>query len=467
MMSGKLRYWLLLMCMFTLSAVNAQSLTERINRIVNEEGVAQGHAGVYVYNLTQGNTIYSWQADKLFRPASTMKLLTTVAALDKLGLSATVDTELYYTGTIENGTLYGNVYVKGGMDPLFGEAELNALVDQIKGWGISCIAGKLVMDDSMKEDRYWAPGWCWEDGEFDYQPEINALELNGGCVEIQVTPGERGEKALVTLVPQTAYCEVINETESRTPAAGKLIVERNWMRGGNTIKLSGNVGTVVRKKVPMANEPLFFAETLVGKLQEAGIKCHEIGLDKTPLEYAKRETISRGIGEIVQETLKESYNLGAESLLFNMAEKTLGSEKITWEEAAGVLKQFVTDSLRCEADNYIVMDGSGLSTYDLLSPKLLVTCLEYAYGKKVLFDVLYNALPIAGVDGTLKTRMRQTGVRNKVRAKTGTVTAVSSLAGYARALNGDWLAFAIMNNHVKETSVSRNFQDRICAEIIK
>ena len=172
--------------------------------------------------------------------------------------------------------------------------------------------------------------------------------------------------------------------------------------------------------------------------------------------------MSRPLEAVLKRALKKSDNLCAEALFYHLA--IGGSERkgIGAEDAQKAVERFMRHQIKKEPDDYSIVDGSGVSMYNYISPDLLVEYLKYAYAHKEVFEPFYAALPIAGVDGTLRYRMRKSNAFRNVHAKTGTVKGVSSLAGYVRSAKGDLLAFAIINQNILSGRKARLFQDKIC-----
>ena len=158
--------------------------------------------------------------------------------------------------------------------------------------------------------------------------------------------------------------------------------------------------------------------------------------------------------------LKESDNLFAESLFYQIAAQS-GHHSPGREEAAQAVGRLLS-RLRLEPDDYLIADGSGLSLYNYLTPEALVALLRYAYRDEAIYRHLLPALPVAGEDGTLRRRMKSGAACGNVRAKTGTLEGVSTLAGYCTAPNGHQLCFAIMNQGIRRGADARRFQDRVC-----
>ena len=167
------------------------------------------------------------------------------------------------------------------------------------------------------------------------------------------------------------------------------------------------------------------------------------------------------IDQILMRMLKQSDNLYAEAMFYQLAAAT-GNRPATAQGARGMIKQLV-NKIGCDGSRYRFADGSGLSLYNYVSAELEVRLLRHAYKNENIFNHLLPALPIAGVDGTLKRRMQSQFTRGNVHAKTGTLTGISSLCGYLTAANGHRVCFAIINQGVMHARNARAFQDKVCS----
>ena len=201
-------------------------LSARIDALIEHKLPAGSNVAISVYDLTAGKPLYGYQADKLSRPASTMKLLTTITALSRPEADEPFRTEVWYQGTIERDTLQGDMYVIGGYDPEFDEEALDSLVATVARFPFSVIKGKVYGDVSMKDSLYWGSGWLWDDTPYSFQPYLSPLMLNKGVVKVTATPGERGDSARLECTPASSYYTLTNKTQSRTPSAGRFRVSR-------------------------------------------------------------------------------------------------------------------------------------------------------------------------------------------------------------------------------------------------
>ena len=448
----------------------AKGLSSRLDTLIKYQLPVGSNVGISIYDLTDGKSLYTYQADKLSRPASTMKLLTTITALSHPDADDPFKTEVWYQGVIEQDTLKGDLYVVGGYDPEFDDEALDSLVNAVSRFPFSVISGHVYGDVSMKDSIYWGSGWAWDDTPASYQPYLSPLMLNKGLVTVTASPGERGHLASLDCVPASSYYTVTNETKSRTPAAGRFGVSRDWLQNGNNIVVKGNVEGKRTGMVNIYSSRDFFMHTFLERLQAKGIQCpvnyafNELQKDSLSVQIALFET---AIQDVINQIMKESDNLNAEALLCRMGAQATGKKHISDEDGLSVIRKQIK-VLGEDPDYYKLADGCGLSNYNYISPNLLIAFLKFAYSRTDVFQKLYKALPIGGVDGTLKYRMKRgTPSYKNVHAKTGSFTAINCLAGYLRTTNEHEIAFAIMNQNVLSGAKARAFQDAVCDEVIR
>lgn len=359
----------------------------RIDRLLGNELFNRSQVGLMVYDLTADSAIYCHNERQLLRPASTMKVVTAIAAIDRLGGSFQFKTTLSYTGAIEDGVLNGDVYLVGGFDPRFNSDDMGSFVDGIRRMGIDTIRGRIVADKSMKDADMLGEGWCWDDDN----PVLSPLLI------------------------------------SRRDVFVKRFVDR--LR---------DEGVVVE------------ADTVAGR-QPGG--AYEVG------------TRTHTIDQVLMPMMKESDNLCAEALFYQLGAST-GAHPATARDARTVVRRLV-EKVGLRPSDYRIADGSGLSLYNYVTAELEVMLLRYAYQNINIYMHLLPSLPVAGEDGTLRRRMRGTFTSGNVKAKTGSVTAISSLAGYCTAANGHVLCFAIINQGIRRGSEGRAFQDRVCEALCR
>lgn len=440
-------------------------LSSRINSLLKTlpEG---SEVGISVYDLTTGKSLYTHRDTKLSRPASTMKLLTAITALSRPDADEPFRTEVWYQGTIERDTLRGDLYVIGGFDPEFDELGMDTLISSVVAFPFSVVSGNVYGDLSMKDSLYWGAGWAWDDTPEAYQPYLSPLMYHKGTITVTAAPGAApGDAATVSCSPESSYYTLTNTALTRTPSAGKFTVTRDWLRNGNNITVTGNVAGKRSTDINVYSSQDFFMHAFLEKLRNRGIEV--------PYKYAYSEFIPDSLSacmarwecpvqDVLTQIMKESDNLSAEALLCRLGSQAGGKKYVSAKEGIAEIEKMITQ-LGHNPDRYKIADGCGLSNYDYLSPALLVDFLTFAYSRTDVFRKLYKALPIAGVDGTLKYRMKQSKAYKNVHAKTGSYTAINALAGYLKAANGHEIAFAIMNQNILSAAKAREFQDKVCA----
>lgn len=365
------------------------SLQMRLDRIIEKSALLRkSQLGLQVYDLTADSVLYAVNDKQTMRPASTMKLLTSITALDKLGGSYQFKTRLRYTGEMIDSlrTLKGDLYLVGGMDPRFNRDDLISFVETLKTMGVDTIRGNIYADRSMKDKDLLGEGWCWDDDN---------------------------------------------------PVLSPLVYGRKDQ----------------------------MIERFLQELQKDSIEFIGLTSDKTAPSSSKMICVrSHSIDQILVKMMKDSDNLYAESMFYQIAAT---QHKPAKASGARAVEQALIRKMKLSPSDYKIADGSGLSLYNYVSPELEVAFLRYAYDNANIFENLYPSLPVAGVDGTLAKRMNKTSAENNVHAKTGTLTGISSLAGYAKASNGHDLAFCIINQGALSNSSAKAFQDKICVALTK
>lgn len=458
-------------------------LREELNLIFNDPNFSQANWGVAIQSLTNGQYIYLKDADKNFMPASNMKLFTTAAALVKLSPEFTYCTSLYRTGEISpDGVLKGDVVVRGSGDPTIGGrycgGEITRILedwaDSLKALGVRIIHGNIVGDDNYFADEIMGAGWAWDYQSNWYAAQISALSFNENCVDIIFTPGDSvGAPANFRIEPNTQYVIVRSHViTSKRRQKTELTYHRR--RATNIVEINGSIPIdmeEVRDWFSVENPTLYavtvFWEVLKGKGIE--VKGKPLDIDSlSAYKYIASERTriasytSPPLSEIVKTTNKVSQNLYAELLL-----RTLGAEfKGVGDAEHGikVVKEFLAE-VGIAPHRIQIADGSGLSRLNLVTPRQVITLLRYMRRHKY-GEYFYDSLPIAGIDGTLRFRMKGTAAEGNVRAKTGYVNRVRALSGYVTSREGEEFVFSmITNNYLVPTTLANNIQDLVCERL--
>lgn len=429
-----------------------------------------GQVGVSVFDLSANQSIYTYQADRLCRPASTQKLITAITALNQPRAQEPFRTEVWYKGEIANDTLHGDLYIIGGMDPELMETAIDTLINLTAAYPFRILDGQVFGDVSMKDSLYWGKGWIWDDNPESFQPYLSPLMLNKGFVKIAAIPTNPGEPASLEVKPTSTYFNIINETLTKTTSAGKFVVMRDWMNNANDITVSGNITARRLEEINVYSSQDFFMHTFLERLgmrftllqpwynfaeMQRNDSCQLVAVYETP------------VSKVLRQMLKESDNLNAEAMFTRLGVQASGKNHVSADESILAIQSLIR-TMGLNPDDYRIADGCGLSMYDYVSPELLVAFLRYAYNKDNIFPHLFRSLPVAGVDGTLKNRMRKgSPAYQHVHAKTGSYTGINTLAGYLETNSKRYLAFAIMCQNQLKASEARALQDAICEFLVK
>ena len=443
-----------------------EEIEEEFNEIFEDEYFQSTTLAVSIYDLTSDNYLFKKNDMQLLHPASNMKVITSAAGLEYLGTEYTFNTSVYHTGIIMDSVCYGDVVVVGGFDPDFTSEDLDTLVFSIKDYGINEIRGNIYGDVSKMDSLFWGNGWMWDDDpSYDF-PYMTPLIINDVSVEVAYSPGLIGNPVNISLIPQTNYFDITNESVTTKEDTSNFDVTRDWLHRGNEIIVSGDMSFRVEPdtvKINIVNPEYYFLYLLKEKIEANSIKFFG-RLDTLTLpSYSKLiYEKKRSFGEVIVNLNKESDNLSAEmtlrALSFERYDKPASAEK-----GVQVIDSLI-DKTGLNPKNYKIVDGSGVSHYNLVSPELLVELLKYMYfNSHENYNILKESFPIAGIDGSLENRMRKTKAFGNVHAKTGTLSGVSTFSGYLKTANNHDLAFSIfVQNYIGSSRVARGYQNRIC-----
>ena len=413
---------------------------------------------VLAVSLVDGHTVFARRPELLMRPASTMKLLTTIPLCVR-------NPDLEVTTSLEARDADGGALrLVGGADPLLSEQDLGELVARVHRAGVRQ-ASVLSYVDPMSGHPRFGKGWMWDDEPGGFMPHLSGLTVDGGTVEV-VARGTR-EGLTVAYAPRSAHTPAVVR-----PGPGPLEIARDWRAGDRTITVTGHLpaGKERRRTLSVPDSARHTAEVLKQLLMDAGIANRDLLV--RPAGAADRwkprrqAEVRRPLPLLLAHANKPSDNLTAEMLLRHLGADAKGALGDVVSGHA-VIRDHLA-SLGVTTHAYRLADGSGVSHYNLVSASLLVRLLADVHDRGDPTRTLFaESLSVAGQDGTLATRMGGTAAEGVVRAKTGTISAVSGLAGYLTTAAGEPLAFAILcQNFVGTTAPWRALQDRICLDLI-
>lgn len=455
-------------------------LWSQIEDIFNDPSFNGAEWGVVIQSLANGEYFYKKNEDKLFTPASNLKILTTAAALFLLGEDYTYSTDVFYRGEIDGSILEGDLIIQGRGDPTlsarFHDGDMTAVfsnwADSLLRNGIDEIKGNIIGDDNYFDDIGLAPGWSWENESYWYSAPTSALSFNDNCVDLIIQPNRNKKTVDINILPDIKYVVILNNVEVLDDDS-KASIDVYRERGTNVINVFGHIGAYAdsfKTFVSVNNPTQFSVVTFKDVLKKKGIKVSGYPVDiddiSSPIDYSKANFLfsyhSPELKDIVKVINKNSYNLYAELLL-----KTIGLEIEGFGSTANGIKAEKTflNEIGINPESIRLVDGSGLSRLNLISPRNIVAVLDYIY-KSPYFIPFYNSLPIAGTDGTLGKRMTYSQTRNNVRAKTGYLEGVRSLSGYVYTGDKEPVAFSmIVNNYLVPDKLAENIQDLICLRL--
>ncbi|MFH0991880.1 MAG: D-alanyl-D-alanine carboxypeptidase/D-alanyl-D-alanine-endopeptidase [bacterium] len=440
-------------------------LRSDIDQVLRDSIFIPSQVSIKISSIQSGELLFERNSKLLIRPASNMKLLTSATALAILGTSYSFSTVISSDSILSDGTVLGNVYLKGFGNPDLLSADIEQFAAQIKDNGIKRIMGGVVADVSFFDDLFWGQGWQWDDEPYDYAAFISPLTVNDNCIRVIITPGSNaGEPTIITTDPNTEYITLQNQTRTVSDTARKRIqIQRLFAEHSNTIVVTGEIvvgAKPVREITTVWKPELYTAQLFHEALIRNGMSIQRtpsIGIapvGKTLVQH------NRSIDSLVINLNKISDNLSAEMTL-----KTLGAVRRgtpgTARNGIYVVNEFL-NTLGIDTTAYTIADGSGLSYYTLLTTEMILKLLQGMAKNKELFPLYYKSLPIAGVDGTLRTRMKGSAAEKNLRAKTGSISGVSSLSGYVISKDGELIAFSMsMQNFIYPMSLYRKAQDQI------
>jgi D-alanyl-D-alanine carboxypeptidase/D-alanyl-D-alanine-endopeptidase (penicillin-binding protein 4) len=475
-----LNVWCVVVALATPSALAQQKvaaaptslaeLQERMSNRLAEPRFAAASLGIKVASLDTGRVLFERDAHKLLKPASNAKLYSGALGLDRLGPDFRIRTSVFAgIAPLREGVVRGDLIVYGRGDPSMAarfnggdySKSLEPLVNAIAAAGIRQVAGDLVGDDSYFRGPPLGDGWASDDLQYYYGAEVSALTHEDNVVDLVFKPAAKiGEPAQLIATPATTFLNFI----SRVPTVatnGARLVNLHRPIGENTVHVTGSVplnDAGITDAVAVHNPALWFVTQLRDVLAKRGITVTGRGrsvnwLDResAPLDLNKLYEVafveSRPMSEILAKMMKPSQNLYAHLLLLQVGERSRTTQhgaRNTDSLGLAELQQFLTTA-GIRRDEVHLQEGSGLSRTALVTPNATVALLQHMARHRHA-QVFRDALPIAGVDGTLRSRLKGTPAEKNALAKTGTLAFVNTISGYVTSAAGERLVFSIMLN---------------------
>ncbi len=451
-------------------------LKQELNFILKRSNTPRTIKAIDVYSRKSRKVLIDYNSGFLFNPASNLKIVTTSFALQNLGINYTFRTRFINSGVRHADTIDGDLVVVARGDPLITHNDLDSVAGVISSSGIRTINGDLVIDVSRFDSLEWGSGWMWDDEPNQYQMFVSPACLDHNTIEVSVSL-DSNHTLTATTLPVTKFVRILSTAVPDT--VDSLTVTRVMVDDTNTIWISGKYLPYLHHGdyyFSVRNPARYFGTVFKEMLEKRGIKVHgDVFTQSASFSQWQKKpppgtgnnadtlfTLDHQIDTVVTYINKVSDNLGAECLLRVVPSEVhneLGSA------ANGIkLEEEFLNQCGVDSTEYQVADGSGLSRYDLITPKAIVKVLnrdlDQPFGK-----LFFHSLPVGGRDGTLEKRMSPEFLIGNVIAKTGTINGASTLSGFA-VLTGDTLVFSMMmQNYLTSVDSIHAVQDSICSVI--
>jgi D-alanyl-D-alanine carboxypeptidase/D-alanyl-D-alanine-endopeptidase (penicillin-binding protein 4) len=445
--------------------------------------------GIKIACLNSDEIIFEKNASRHFIPGSTIKLVTLASALHYLGPSHRFRTALATDGFAKEASVIENLFIQGSGDPDLMDHDLISLAHELKQMGITKILGDIYVDDQIFDDVLWGRGAMWDDLHRGFSAPISGLNLNYNRLLIKTVPAHvMGDNAHVIVSPASSFIEVHSRVRTLDKGASQnlsLSIARNqgqeqeWplatndgLRHGDKIFINGQT---TKNSLPhysslAISDPAMLAGAfLKDHLVKLGIKVSgNISRKAAPAKAIKLASHeSRALAEALIDFTKASNNVANDALVKAIAAES-GVRPASFSAGLRLINEFLDHEVGIKSGSLITADGAGTSRYNLITPEQMVKLLTYAASRFHMGPEFMAALPIAGEDGTLRSRLRSDFLKGNIRAKTGSLSGVSSLAGYFIAEDGLRYAFAIMiNGFIGASSKYTRMQNDILALLMR
>jgi len=452
-------FTLLLLCLFQFVFSQQIGFEKVLNQFLNQPEYKHASVGINIIDLESGKQVYALNSEKLMVPASTLKLVTSAATLELLGADYRFETKVGFTGQIDENKLNGNLAVIGGGDPALGSEYfkdhyfnphfLDVWVDKIIETGIEEVSGDLILDISLYDSKKIPPTWIWEDMGNYFGAGASALTIFDNLFRITFRSSRIAGRLteIINIEPAVGGINLENEVVSanikydRAYVFGSPLDKKRVIRG--SIPKNRRAFTI---KASVPEPELLLGNQLQQRLLKKGIKIlGEVKVKEIPQEKFHPVFIqySPELAEIVEVLNHESVNLFAEHLVKQVAAEIKGTG--SRDEGIKIIKGF-WDMNGIHKEDWFMEDGSGLSHFNAVPPKLLTKVLSYMYKQSLHKQEFVNSLAKTG-EGTLIYWDRERFPGESLKVKSGSMTRVRCYAGYLVPDSGKTIAFSLMVNH--------------------
>lgn len=462
--------WIFAILMALTFPAHSQDLAKRLDKALSKHSIAKENLGLAVFDLEKREKplIYGLNEERDMTPASITKIVTAAAVLQRIGASTKLQTTLWSNAPVKDGVLKGDLVLKGGGDSGFVSETMWFLVNELMRTGIKKIEGDLLVDDTDFDSIRADPSRDPERVDRAYDAPVGAMSFNWNSISIFIRPGETGQPPRVYLDPIDNGFTVDNKAKTTASGGNNLEVKRD----GNKITVKGSLGANANEVAVYKNidDPVEWSgRNLKFFLEQRGVSVSgKIAAGKRALDMkmlAKAD--SKPIAQAVADMMKFSNNYVAEMLTKNLAAQKSPNSPATLEAGMKVVREFLSDN-GIPAGRFTLFNPSGLSRKNKMKAVDMAKVLAISYRHFPTFAEYLTSFPLAGADGTLKSRMKDTPAQNWVRGKTGLLHGVVGLAGYAGRKDGSVRAFAfIFNGKAEQGDSVRRLFDALAMELVQ
>ena len=443
-----------------------------VETILGNSCLRKQNFGIKIHSLQRNKTLYSVNSNRLFAPASNVKLLTTAMALKRLRPEYRFKTALYATTPVGGETLRGDIFIKGFGDPNLVSEQMWLLVKELKNIPLRKVHGDIIADASFFDNNLRVKTWK-KGGVEAYNAPLGALSFNFNTVTVHINPGEKpGDRPVVVVDPNIEFIRVDNRARTVSKSKrSRLIVNRIDRGGHNEITISGVVSVNHARETYYLNitRPAYYAASVFKEyLRQEGVEVTgKVRVGFVPEgAYEILSHSSMPLSLILRGLNKFSNNFVAEQILKTIGADIYGSPGTTLN-GLRAMDEYM-QSLKYKPEGFSILDGSGLSRQNRLSPDQIVSVFQDMYADLGVYPEFISALGVMGRDGNVLKRMNGHNSAERARVKTGTLNSVSALSGYFQSADGERFAFSILMNDLKcSNGQAKRLQDRIVREGLK
>jgi len=479
-----IRILILILCCFSFVSAKDnlneyKTLNKDIETLLNNPKLNNAHVGASIYSIDKEKYVYNLNEEKNFVPASTIKLLTSAAALHYLGSDFVYSNQIYLDGEIkESGEFIGNIIIRGSGDPTLSldyynneKVIFDRVVSKLDSMGIKSIKGNIIGDDNYFDDEPYPSGWAWDDMKYSYSSQVGALNIFDNSISVNINSSDKkNETANISLVPNSDYARIVNNIIASSESEyNEVSFVRdpitNFFEFFGTIPFDPLKKDTVKEHIAIDNPTLFYLSNFSDHLRHFNIRFKGALIDiddwnETPVYFKIKEKIQKispPLGDILEVINRKSNNLSAEVVL-----KTIGKEAAgdgSFDSGVRLVEKFIQKFY--DRTDFNLVDGSGLSRLNYISPSVITNLLKYMHESDDR-AIFLNSLAQPGQDGTLKRRMKNTTAQNRIFAKTGSMTGVSNIVAYIVSESGEtFIASLFFNNYTMTQAEINNLQDLI------